>query len=108
MRDEINIEEQLKSNQPITMTSGQLAAFGRSIILVTLKEMGLKTDKLMSGRIYKAEVVPEVIPEREWQHAVRSGKIQVWKKNPLKKNSKIYTRRDILQKYIASKFNREV
>src|SRR4030042_1861171 len=103
-----DLEKLIKEGQLIVMTSGQLAAFGRSIILVTLKEMGLKTDKLMSGRIYKAEVVPEVIPEREWQHAVRSGKIQVWKKNPLKKNSKIYTRRDILQKYLASKFNREV
>ncbi|OFY61621.1 MAG: hypothetical protein A2Y71_03020 [Bacteroidetes bacterium RBG_13_42_15] len=103
-----DLEKLIKEGQLIVMTSGQLAAFGRSIILVTLKEMGLKTDKLMSGRIYKAEVVPEVIPEREWQHAVRSGKLRVWKNDPLKRNSKIYARRSDFDKYIASKFNREV
>lgn len=97
----------MTDDQQIVMTSHQLSEFGRNLVLTTLVEMGLKPHRLQSGRIYRSEMV-EVIGRRDFDKAVREGKLLIHKTNPLKRNSRVYARRSDWERFLRQSFNREV
>lgn len=92
-------------NQEIKVTGHQLAQFGRNIVLATLKEMGLKSDQMMSGRVYRTEIITS-IGRDEYERAVKEGHLTPCKKNPLKRNSKVFVRRNEWDRYVKLKINR--
>jgi hypothetical protein len=97
----------MTDDQQIVMTSHQLAEFCRNTVHATLVEMGLKAHRIQNGRIYRTEMV-EIIGRWDYDKAVREGKFLVYKKNPLKRNSRVYTRREDWDRYLRKEFNREL
>jgi len=73
---------------------------------VTLEKIGYNVTSWASGRVYRTEIV-EAIGRREFDRAVRKGRLHPKKNNPLKRNSKVYVRREEWERYRKWRNNRK-
>ena len=79
----------------------------RNTVVATLSVMGLKTQSLQAGRIYRTEIV-ETIGRRAYDKAVREGLLTPHKNSPLKRNSKVYIKRREWEEYKKMMINQKL
>lgn len=89
----------------VTLTPGQLEDIIEGTVQRTLVHMGLKGSSLMSGRIYRQEML-DVISVRKFEAARVSGRLKCHKDGS--RNSKVWARREDWEQYLKLHTNKKL